>query len=86
MANGEKGENGIDPARRRFLTDTLRTAVGVGLVAVTLGIYQRQARALPATAIRPPGVADEASFQAACIRCGLCVRDRCGSTTRHDAS
>ena len=49
-------------ARRRFLADTLRTAVGVGLVAVTLGVYQRQARALPATAIRPPGVTDEKSF------------------------
>jgi len=65
----------MDPGRRRFLTDTLRTAVGVGLVAVTLGVYQRQARALPATAIRPPGVDDEAAFQGACIRCGLCVRD-----------
>jgi ferredoxin-type protein NapG len=64
-----------DAGRRRFLTDTLRTAVGVGLVALTLGVYQRQARALPATAIRPPGVGDERDFQAACIRCGLCVRD-----------
>jgi ferredoxin-type protein NapG len=66
---------GVDPARRRFLADTVRTAVGVGLVAVTLGVYQRQARALPATAIRPPGVDDETAFQGACIRCGLCVRD-----------
>lgn len=63
------------PARRRFLANTLRTAVGVGLVAMTLGIYQRQARALPATAIRPPGAGDEKAFQAACVRCGLCVRD-----------
>lgn len=74
MAN-DKEHSGIDPARRRFLTDTLRTAVGVGLVALTLGVYQRQARALPATAIRPPGAGDERDFQAACIRCGLCVRD-----------
>ncbi|MGD2116979.1 MAG: ferredoxin-type protein NapG [Chromatiales bacterium] len=65
----------MNPARRRFLTDTLRTACGVGLVAMTLGVYQRQAKALPATAIRPPGVADETDFQGACIRCGLCVRD-----------
>jgi len=65
----------IDPARRRFLSNTLRTAAGVGLVAMTLGVYQRQARALPASAIRPPGAGDEQVFQGACIRCGLCVRD-----------
>lgn len=67
--------SGFDPRRRRFLTDTLRTAVGVGLIATVLGVYQRQARALPSVAIRPPGAADERAFQAACIRCGLCVRD-----------
>ncbi|HOP17430.1 MAG TPA: ferredoxin-type protein NapG, partial [Gammaproteobacteria bacterium] len=69
----EKDNNSTVPnaARRRFLTDSLRTAVGVGLVAVSLGVYQRQARALPAMAVRPPGAADEKAFQAACIRCGL---------------
>ena len=76
MPGNEKGAKGFDAGRRRWLTDTLRTAVGVGLVAVTLGVYQRQARALPATAIRPPGASDdETRFQGACIRCGLCVRD-----------
>ena len=75
MNETEQDPRGPDPVRRRFLADTLRTAVGVGLVALTLGVYQRQARALPATAIRPPGAGDEADFQAACIRCGLCVRD-----------
>ncbi len=75
MAKGANHPNGIDSSRRRFLTGTLRSAAGVGLVALTLGVYQRQARALPATAIRPPGVGDEKEFQAACIRCGLCVRD-----------
>lgn len=74
MRRPELGKKGINAGRRRFITDTLRTAVGVGLVAVSLGVYQRQARAVPATAIRPPGVDDEQSFQAACIRCGLCVR------------
>ena len=64
-----------NPARRRFLGNTLRTAAGVGLVAMTLGVYQRQARALPASAIRPPGAGGEEDFQGACIRCGLCVRD-----------
>jgi ferredoxin-type protein NapG len=75
VADSDKQRRDIDPARRRFLSNTLRTAVGVGLVAMTLGVYQRQARALPATVIRPPGAADEKAFQGACIRCGLCVRD-----------
>lgn len=75
MNTTEQKQSGVDPTRRRFLSNTLRTAAGVGLVAMTLGVYQRQARALPATAIRPPGVSEEADFQAACIRCGLCVRD-----------
>jgi len=75
MSTTEQKKTGADPARRRFLSNTLRTAAGVGLVAMTLGVYQRQARALPATAIRPPGVGEESDFQAACIRCGLCVRD-----------
>lgn len=64
-----------DAARRRFLAGTLRTACGVGLVGLGLGVYQRQARALPASAIRPPGAGAEKEFQGACIRCGLCVRD-----------
>ena len=76
MAGGERRSKGYDPARRRWLIDSLRTLVGVGLGAAALGVYQRQARALPATAIRPPGAAvDEQLFQGACIRCGLCVRD-----------
>lgn len=65
----------VDNGRRKFLADTLRTAIGIGLVVGALGVYQRQARALPATAIRPPGAGGEADFQGACIRCGLCVRD-----------
>jgi ferredoxin-type protein NapG len=64
-----------DVKRRRFLADTLRTAAGVCLVSLALGVYQRQARALPSTAIRPPGAGDEDDFLGSCIRCGLCVRD-----------
>lgn len=62
-------------SRRRFLTESLRSAAGVGIVALLLGVYQRQSTALPAAAIRPPGAGAEADFQGACIRCGLCVRD-----------
>lgn len=82
MSVPENTSKAVDPARRRFLSNTLRSAVGVGMVAMALGVYQRQARALPATAIRPPGVGDEKDFQAACIRCGLCVRDCPYSTLR----
>ena len=71
----KRNEKQVNSSRRRFLTDTLRTAVGVGLVSLTLGVYQRQAAALPSTAVRPPGARDERDFLGACIRCGLCVRD-----------
>jgi len=67
--------SGMNPARRRFLTDSLRTVSGIGLVGMFLFTYQRQSQALPASAIRPPGALDEVPFQGACIRCGMCVRD-----------
>lgn len=62
-------------SRRQFLTDTLKTACAVGLLGAGIGLYSKQARALPPLAIRPPGALPEADFQGACIRCGLCVRD-----------
>ncbi len=61
--------------RRRFLTDMARTACGVSLLALGVGIHARQARALPSEFIRPPGALDEEEFLSACIRCGVCVRD-----------
>jgi ferredoxin-type protein NapG len=70
-----KSTDKVNSQRRRFLTDTARTVAGVGLVTMMLGTYQRQSKALPAMAIRPPGVSDEEDFLGACIRCGLCVRD-----------
>ncbi len=70
-----RADKGFDPVRRRLLTEGLRSAAGVALVATVLGVWQRQARALPATALRPPGALDEEAFQGACIRCGLCVRN-----------
>lgn len=61
--------------RRQFLADSARTASGVALLAFGLGFYSRQVESLPATAIRPPGAGEENDFLAACVRCGLCVRD-----------
>jgi len=62
-------------ARRRFITETARTVCGVSLVGLGLGFYTQKALSLPATSLRPPGALKEKDFQAACIRCGLCVRD-----------
>lgn len=62
-------------ARRRFLADLLGTAGGVALLGMGVGLYARQARSLPAVALRPPGAGIEETFLGACIRCGLCVRD-----------
>lgn len=62
-------------SRRRFLVDMARTACGVGLLGLGVGLYSRSANSLPAQAIRPPGALDETDFLGACVRCGLCVRD-----------
>lgn len=44
-------------------------------MALGAGLYARQASALPAQALRPPGALDEPQFLSACVRCGLCARD-----------
>ncbi|MCR9086251.1 MAG: ferredoxin-type protein NapG [Rhodobacteraceae bacterium] len=63
------------PDRRRFLTDSARMAGGCALAGTALAYLARDARALPAQALRPPGALGEDDFLSACIRCGLCVRD-----------
>ena len=65
--------NGV--TRRQFIGDALKTACGVGLFGLGLGLYSQRAASLPAAAIRPPGALPEDQFNGACIRCGLCVRD-----------
>lgn len=62
-------------ARRKFLVDIARTAGGVALFGLGLGLYSRQSLSLPAHALRPPGALAENDFLGACVRCGLCVRD-----------
>lgn len=61
--------------RRQFLLDTAKMACGVGMLGLGVGLYANQAKALPPTALRPPGALPEAEFLGACIRCGLCVID-----------
>ncbi|MBK5913655.1 ferredoxin-type protein NapG [Rhodocyclus purpureus] len=61
--------------RRKFLGQVSGAACAAGLIALGVGLHARQARALPAVALRPPGALPEDDFLAACIRCGLCVRD-----------
>jgi ferredoxin-type protein NapG len=61
--------------RRRFLLDAAKMACGAGLLGLGVGLYAKQARALPPNAVRPPGALAEEDFLGACIRCGLCVRD-----------
>jgi len=79
------GNSRTDILRRRFLVDMARTAGGVALFSVGVGLYSRQAASLPAQAIRPPGARAEDRFLGACIRCGLCVRD-CPYDTLHLAA
>lgn len=62
-------------ARRKFLAGMAGAAGSGCLMALGLGLYTTQARALPGQALRPPGALGEDDFLAACVRCGLCVRD-----------
>jgi len=62
-------------ARRRFLREMAGAAGGACMLALGVGVVGTEASARPAMAIRPPGALAEPDFLAACVRCGLCVRD-----------
>ena len=71
----ESAKKSVLAARRQFLLDSARMAGGVGMLGLGVGLYAKQAKALPPAAIRPPGAGTEQDFLGACIRCGMCVRD-----------
>ena len=75
VQSSRRAANSAPLPRRCFLKDAASVAGGAGLLALGAGMYAKQASALPATAIRPPGALAESEFLAACVRCGLCVRD-----------
>ncbi len=70
-----KADKRVDQYRRRFLIRAAGQACGAALLGMGLLTLARQTYGLPATAIRPPGALAEPDFLAACVRCGLCVRD-----------
>lgn len=74
MSTG-KPTHKVDQYRRRFLVRAAGQACGAALLGMGLVTLSRQAHSLPAEAIRPPGALGEKDFLAACVRCGLCVRD-----------
>jgi len=62
--------------RRRFLANVARSAGGAAAFGLVVGVFGREAKSsLPVVALRPPGAGEETDFLAACVRCGLCVRD-----------
>lgn len=61
--------------RRGALARLGRLLIAAVAVGAALADYGRRGRVLAATAIRPPGALPEPKFLAACVRCGLCVRD-----------
>ncbi|MCB1901937.1 MauM/NapG family ferredoxin-type protein [Cognatazoarcus halotolerans] len=68
------GKDAGSPGRRRFIERCVALAGSSGVVGLLLAAHGRQAAALPAWAIRPPGALAEEDFAAACVRCGLCVQ------------
>ena len=64
-----------DPRRRKALQDMTRFGGGAAVAATMLTAFGVSSRAKPAQTLRPPGALSEKDFLAACVRCGLCVRD-----------
>lgn len=74
-AKTDNGKQLLSPARRQFFNKLASIGGSACLLALGAGLYAEQAAALPPSALRPPGALAEEDFLAACVRCGLCVRD-----------
>lgn len=61
--------------RREFLGGVVSTASGVCLLGLGLAAVTRKGAEAKTEALRPPGALSEPAFLAACLRCGLCVKD-----------
>ena len=64
-----------NPVRRRFLKESASVAGAAALIATGVTLHATQSAHARAVALRPPGARAEEDFLAACVRCGLCVRD-----------
>lgn len=60
---------------RRDLLQLAASASAAGLAAGGAAVVAHAGVSRPAQALRPPGARREQVFLAACVRCGLCVRD-----------
>ena len=61
--------------RRDMLLGITRITCGLSLAGAGLALYAHKSAGLPPAALRPPGALAGSDFLAACVRCGLCVRD-----------
>jgi len=76
MPSDQEQQGRLSASRRKFLADSARAACGAGCAGLLLALLvDSETAATPADVIRPPGALTEPEFNAACVRCGLCVRD-----------
>ena len=61
--NDRRAVKADQPSRRRFLKEVAGAAGGACLLSLGAALYTKQASALPATALRPPGALAEPDFE-----------------------
>jgi ferredoxin len=73
LTDGKTKLKAWSPARTPDFIPSRRAAI-TGAIAVGCGFLLRPKEGKAASALRPPGAAAEAQFQARCARCGNCVK------------